>query len=421
VFPQVNVSPANGKTVAVAWRQYSLPVDTNAAKGARTAECHVSLSTDAGKTFKDTNLMPYLRRERISAAEPELWFCNAPWVTFGRDGTVYAGGSVYTANGETGPEPKQGRAMVTVSRDGGTTWSKGVFGVKLDKFAPGLTGLNGGMEPKDTPWDGSNGFVDPTTGTFYSTAGAYIAASNDHGATFGTVHSPTVAGWPQQRVGTMTSVAGTLAAPFIATQTPVAGTNCPCLALATSTDQGKTFTPHLVAQAKDFNSQSTTRYPVAAADPAHPGHFAITVYAPDHNSVKVFYTENGGQTWKSAAPRPEPSDPPVVSTNQVGVGYTADGRILLVWRGFHRDAGAFDTFAALLNKDHFGATVKVSPQPSVYPTLTYLGNYGVGTGANDFTTWITGSKDYAFVAFPYAPMGLVEDTDFARIPLSSMN
>jgi hypothetical protein len=364
--------------------------------------------------------MPYLRGERISAAEPELWYCNAPWVSFGPDGTVYAGGSMFTANGDVGPEPKQGRAMVTVSHDGGRTWSEGVFGIRLDKFAPGLTGLNGGMEPKDTPWDGANGFADPETGTFYSTAGAYVVASSDRGATFGTVYSPILDGWPRDRAGAMTAAFGILAAPFVASRTPVAGSTCPCLALATSSDQDRTFTTHLVAQAKDFNGQGTVRYPIVAADRGHPGRFAIAAYAPDHRSVKVFFTENGGQNWKSASPGPTPADPPVVNANQVGVGYTADGRILLVWRGFHRDAGSLDTFAALLDRRGFGATVKVSPQPSVYPPLTYLGNSGVGTGAGDFTTWIIGSREYAFVAFPFAPLALVEDTDFARIPLSTM-
>src|SRR5881396_165204 len=35
---------------------------------------------------------------------------------------------------------------------------------------------------------GANEFVDPQTGSFYSTAGAYISASEDKGKTFGTVY-----------------------------------------------------------------------------------------------------------------------------------------------------------------------------------------------------------------------------------------
>jgi hypothetical protein len=418
VFPQVAVDPADNDTVAVAWRQYTLPVDTNAPRDARTAECHVSVSIDAGRTFRDTDITPFFRVS-TDATAIGLYYCNAPWVTFGPDGSIYAGGSAFTANGTTGPLPKQGRAMVTVSRDGGATWSQGAWGIDLARLAPGLTGLNGGTAPEDTPWDGSNGFVDPRTGTFYSTAGVYVVASDDRAATFGTVTEPNVAGWPRSAGGTMSAASGILAEPFVASATPVAGTTCPCLSLATSTDEGATFTAHLVAQAADFSTTGTTRYPVSAADRQRAGHFAVAVYTPDHTSVKVYYTENAGRTWMSVAPR-TPGGEQVVNANQVSVGYTADGRILVVWRGFHRDQGAFDTYAALAGDGRFGPTVKVSPQRSVYPPLTYLGNYGGGNGAGDFTTWITGNRDYAFVAFPYSPGALVEDTYFARIPLSSM-
>ena len=41
-------------------------------------------------------------------------------------------------------------------------------------------------------------------------------------------------------------------------------------------------------------------------------------------------------------------------------------------------------------------------------------------GGGDFTTWITGNREFAFVAFPYAPKGLVEDTYLARVPLAMM-
>ncbi|GIH15993.1 hypothetical protein Raf01_41650 [Rugosimonospora africana] len=418
VFPQVAVSPVDDDTVAVAWRQYTLPVDTNAPKDARTAACHVSVSTDAGRTFKDTDITPYFRADPDATALG-LYYCNAPWVTFGPDGRIYAGGSVFTANGTTGALPKQGRAMVTVSTDNGTTWAQGIWGIDLAKLAPGLTGLNGGMAPQDTPWDGSNGFTDPTTGTFYSTAGVYVVASDDHAGTFGTVNQPNVAGWPRSAGGTMTAASGILAEPFVASATTVAGTHCPCLALATSTDEGKTFTAHLIAQAADFSTTGTTRYPVAAADRSRAGHFAVVAYTADHLSVRVYITTDAGRTWKTVTPR-TPAGEPVVNANQVSVGYTADGRVLVVWRGFHRDQGAFDTYAALVDNGHAGTTVKVSPERSVYPPLTYLGNYGDGNGAGDFTTWITGNREYAYIAFPYSPGALVEDTYLARVPLSSL-
>jgi hypothetical protein len=60
-FPFVAISPKYDGTVLIGWRLYSLPIDTNAPKGSRTAECHVAISKDGGATFKDTNLMDVLQ------------------------------------------------------------------------------------------------------------------------------------------------------------------------------------------------------------------------------------------------------------------------------------------------------------------------------------------------------------------------
>ncbi len=424
VFPQVAVNPADPDVVAVAWRQYSLPVDVTADKG-QTADCHVSVSTNGGKTYTDTDLMQTFRTSPAAEAV-DLWYCNAPWATFGPDGTLYAGGSVYTP----GPNdlPKQGRVMVTASHDDGKTWGTGTWGIDLSRFAPGETGLNGGTAPEDTPWDGANGFVDQQTGTLYTEStsnGSYIVGSDDEGKTFGTVHQPAAAGWvapTHQAVGTPSSAFGVLAVPVAASQTPIANKTCPCLSLWTSTDEGASYAAHFIAPASDFNATGTVRYPISAADPRHRGHFAIAVYTPDHLLPKVYYTQDSGRTWRSGTPAAPKTGGTVVQANQVGIAYSTTGRLMVTWRGFYRQAGSFDTFAAMLGHDgHFGTSVVVSPEPSVYPALTYLGNYGVGNGVGDFTTWITGNTKYAFVAFPYAPDGLAEDTDVAQIPLSLFN
>ena len=118
-----------------------------------------------------------------------------------------------------------------------------------------------------------------------------------------------------------------------------------------------------------------------------------------------------------ATPRPVPADVPVASVNIVSTGYTSDGRVLVTWRGF-KNPGAFNTFVAMLDGDTFGPTVKVSPELSIYPPLTYAGNYGNGNGAGDYTTWVTGNTDKVFVAFPFAPAGVVEDTVLAEVPLN---
>jgi hypothetical protein len=403
VFPQVAVSRTNPQLVAVAWRRYSLPIDIHALKD-RVAECYVSLSKDGGQTFVERNMMDVLRT-RGGNGEPELYGCNAPWVSIANDGTLYFGGSLFTPGGDLQPQPKQGRAGVTVSSDGGATWSRMVPGITLERLAPGLKGLQGGMAQHHTPWDGANGVVDPQTGTFYSAVGGFISASRDKGKTFGTVYASR---------GTVSSAYGTLVA--ARTYQQFTGAQCPCLVTSTSGDDGKTWSESLVAQKNDYNPQGTVRYPIASASPAARGHYAVGVYEPDHETVKVYYTTDGGATWQTAKPQPPPKNVSINNASQVGVGYTSDGRLLLTWRGF-RNPGAFNTFVAMLAGDRFGPTIKVSPELSIYPPLTYAGNYGNGNGGGDFVTWVTGSTDTAFVAFPYAPRGSVLDTYVARVPL----
>jgi len=405
VFPHVAVSRSNPDLVAVAWRRYGLPIDTNALREDRIAECHVSISKDGGQTFTSRNMMDVLRTPGGNG-EPLLWGCNAPWVAIANDGTMYFGGALFTAGGEIQEEPKAGRAGVSVSTDAGATWSKMVPGIALDRLAPGMTGLQGGMEQHHTPWDGANGFVDPQTGVFYSTAGAYISATEDKGKTFGIV---------QPGRGTASAAFGTVVASRnFATRE---GAKCPCLVMSVTSDKGKTWTESLVAEVNAWNPQGTVRYPVSAASPAKAEHYAVAVYQPDHRSVKVYYTTDGAKTFKMATPRPIPANINVANVNHLGVGYTTDGRVLVTWRGF-RNPGAFNTFVAMLDGDRFGPTVKVSAELSMYAPLTYAGNYGVGTGGGDFTTWVTGNATHAFVAFPYAPEGITLDTYLGKVPLT---
>src|SRR5437870_983414 len=152
-FHRIAVSRTDPDLVAIAWRNYGLPINTNAgaAPGERTADCHVAVSTDGGQTFHDTDLMPILRQhtdpELPTQPAPGLFYCNWSWVTIGDDRTIYAGGAMFTALGDIGwpgrpsAAPKQGHAMVTTSRDNGQTWNPPTLGIKISHFAPALTGL----------------------------------------------------------------------------------------------------------------------------------------------------------------------------------------------------------------------------------------------------------------------------------------
>jgi hypothetical protein len=461
-FHRVAVSRRDPNLVAVAWRDYGLPINTNADVGGRIAECHVSVSTDGGDTFRDTNLMPILRQdtgdpELPTEPEPGLWYCNAPWVSIGDDRTIYAGGSMFTPLGDRNwyPErgtdaPKQGRAVVTVSRDDGRSWSAPTFGIKISHFAPGVTGLGcsdnlpcvsnpPGTDQWHTPWDGAFGVAAPRSGTFYSNAGSYVVASDDRAQTFGTVYRIAVPGWTFTR-GKIDASGNKLVVPIIASTTPLDAT-CPCLGVATSTDKGANWSADLIAEADEFNANGmgdTAHYPPAAADPNASQKYAVAAYTPDRTSMQVFYTDNDGRTWMRAPVGPVPTDETIARAGKIGVGYTSNGEILAVWRAFYQPddpntaggPGSFDTYAALLRDNRFGPTIRVSPESSKYPTRTTMGagtpfaaDYNLNNGGGDFSTFITGNRQFAFVGFPYAPGDPDEsalDTYLGKIPLTMM-
>ena len=357
--PQVAVSRVDPNLIAVAWRNYGLPINTNAGAnpGERTADCHVAVSTDGGQTFTDTNLMPILRQrtdpEMPTQPEPGLFYCNWSWVSIGDDRTIYAGGSMFTALGDIGwpgrpsNAPKQGRASVTISSDDGRTWSPPALGIKMSHFAPGLTGLGcsnvlpcvstpGGTDQWHTPWDNAMGVAAPGSTTFYSLASGYLVASDARAQAFGTVYRVNVPGWTFSN-GKLDAAGDLLVMPIIATSTPVQAT-CPCLGVATSTNKGATWSAKIIAQASQFNSSATgdtARYPFAAIDPRNPSRYAVAAYTPDRKSVQVYWTQNDGDTWSNAAVGPIPSSgplpvtAPIARAGKIGLGYTTDGQLLL--------------------------------------------------------------------------------------------
>jgi hypothetical protein len=282
--------------------------------------------------------------------------------------------------------------------------------------------------------DNAMGVAAPRSTTFYSISSGYVVASGDRAETFGTVYQVNVPGWTFSR-GKIDASADVLVTPIVASVTPL-GATCPCLGVATSVDKGATWTAQLVAEAGEFNPSGTgdtARYPFAAVDPHVPWKYAVAAYTPDRKSVRLFYTEDDGDTWKTAAVGRVPINATIARAGKIGLGYTTDGKILVVWRGFQDPdnpsvpggPGAFDTFAALLHGNSFGPTIRVSPESSTYPVATTIGSsaphhadYNLNNGGGDFSTWITGNHQYAFVAFPYAPGALVLDTYLARIPLT---
>ena len=101
-----------------------------------------------GKTFHDTNLMPFLRQntEAIPSCPPSL---RRGCTTAMRPGSPSATTTRSTPADPCSPHwrqatgiprdrgAQQGRALVTVSRDKGKNWSPPTFGIRISNFDPG--------------------------------------------------------------------------------------------------------------------------------------------------------------------------------------------------------------------------------------------------------------------------------------------
>lgn len=444
-FSTFSVNPNNPDQIAVGWRIYGLPTNTKAGIDEWVGDFHLSVSDDGGKTFTDIDMMPYVREiqnEDGLPPEPEysLWWCNGPWATYGEDGTLYCGAICYTALDKSDPEhPRQGRCLVFTSQDNGKSFNRATYGMKLSNFAddalsltvsktrPSTTGLaegERGTDPWHTPWDGNFGVASATSDLFISICGGNVVASHDGAVSYENVHSIKYPeGWTCS-TGTLSIDGSTIIAPFIVTECTDPDVEPRSMGVVTSTDDGLTWSEPIIVATPDENMNTTSvrqiRFPISAASPAEPGHWAFATYSTDHLRAKVYYTEDAGATWQSAeAPIPEGYDD-YTEAREVCVGYTADGEIVASWRGQKTWANYY-IFAALLGENgQFAKSVLAAPELSTYPYETTQGNYNTDTGSGDYCGWVSGGSDYCYVDFPYSPDGVALDQYLAVIPLKDM-
>jgi hypothetical protein len=155
-----------------------------------------------------------------------------------------------------------------------------------------------------------------------------VVSSHDGGATFGPPRAIDSALYPQlqgEQAGDYIPAAahGVVAFAYVASAAPGA-TSCPCGIFETSRDDGATWTRH------------PTPFPAnwVAADPSHPGRFAImsgqgvTATPAFSGAIAVSTTDNSGQTWSQPVLISQPAVHPEIQpwlgyspTGVLGVGY----------------------------------------------------------------------------------------------------
>jgi hypothetical protein len=285
--------------------------------------CGIAVSQDAGTTF---TVNPKHPADPGPTPGDPFHNCSDPAATIGPGNVLYTGAGWWdTPAGAV----DYYNMYVAHSKDGGASWSKPVYATG-DRTSPQqlLLGRNTGHT------DRLFLTADASTGALYASATDFpryvrwVVASHDGGATFGPPHAIDSYLYPQlqgEQAGDYIPAAahGVIAFAYAASVAP-GSTSCPCGIFETSHDDGATWTRH------------RTPFPAnwVAADPSHPGRFAImsgqgaTATPAFSGAITVSTTRNSGRTWSAPVlirgPAAHPEIQPWIAyspTGVLGVGY----------------------------------------------------------------------------------------------------
>jgi hypothetical protein len=375
------------------------------------SSCGIAISADDGNTWQVRLTHP--ADPGPTPGDP-YHQCSDATAATGPGGTVYVGAGWWD---QPGGAVDYYNMYVSRSSDGGFTWGPSVFATgDNDLLTNLLLGKNSGHTDREFLT------VDNQTGTLYASAADFprlrrwVVASHDQGRTFGPPHAIDSIDAPELPNDYIPADAnGVLAVSYLA-----AGSDgsCPCRPIfETSRDDGVTWT----RRPAPVPAQWT------AADPSHPGRFAImsgegfsdSSLTPDALVVSV--TSDYGRTWSK--PVQIGQDPPnqryepwinYSPAGVLGVGYKTEygatcqpiagcsGGNYDFWAANSRDGGR--TFSAPVRLSH-----ALSPaEPS---------------GGDDFS-FVALDKNYLYATWadmrtsPTSSTAADRSLYFARLPLN---
>jgi hypothetical protein len=243
--------------------------------------------------------------------------------------------------------------------------------------------------------------MDQSTNTLYAIGHniadheGFITASTDGARSFGTIYAIDSNDYPSTYPsgeglfgGTIAAAHRTLAVAYVATKAP--GTTCPCVIFETTTNQGASFTRHIVPTVNATNQP----FPYIAADPNAKGHFALTILDATGTQNQIYTTDDFGQTWRGPT---LVAETPPNQQFKPWIAYSPSGQLLLVWRTWHGSPGTspYDVWLAV-GRDQarrgavFSAPVRVSSAAAAYPP-----GY---TNGDDFS-WVSADRNRILVGW----------------------
>ena len=350
--PQIAVDPVH-HTIVVAF----LLSSPNGAG----SKCGIATSRDRGKSWQVRYKSPAdpVRASNVS--------CSDPVAATGAGGALYVVALLQSDHLGT---------FLSRSTDGGRTWGPSVYSTgNRDAVKNALAAPNTGLD--DRPWltaDNRTGAVYASLADFVPRLRRWIVASRDQGRSFGPPRPIASNAAPEVPAGDYIPSAanGVLAVSYVAL---AADPSCLCRQVfETSRDDGVTWSRHPAP----IPAQWT------AADPAHPGRFAImsggsdiTDYQSfDPDNLLVSVTSDYGRTW-SAPERigqnpPSPRWMPWIAyspTGVLGVSYRTKYGTPNCLVPDECPETAYDEWAAISRDGgfHFAAPVRISHALSLSP------------------------------------------------------
>jgi hypothetical protein len=189
---------------------------------------------------------------------------------------------------------------------------------------------------------------------------------------------------------------------------------CPCVVFGASHDEGKTFDRHVVQY--DFSMPSFfdgMGNPSLAADPSHPGRFAVMANTAGNSVIQVFVTDDYGKTWKAPV---RAGGTPGSTIARPDMAYSSRGELAIMWLAKYPD----QTYSAWSAVSHdggtvFSAPVQVSHTPS--PPRSAIKNRGNNWDGDDLSSIVV-DDDFVHIVWADGRAGFLGDW-YARIPLTS--
>lgn len=355
------------------------------------------------------------------------------FVGTGKDGTLFIGAmSFFPLNAsplmianekDESKGQLYGYIDIASSSDDGKSWSTPlqVMGqsTPLEEYAPGVKPVFKGTTPYDRPYL----ITDQSTGTLYLPGHGlggepprrktFFRTSDDNGKTWGLIYTYDSPDYPAGWGTNLAPAHGVLGIAYVTSSIPSSDTGgkCPCLIFATSRDEGKTFDHHVIQY--DYPMQrGFGGAMMAAADPSHPGRYAVANSVGGKSELQVYLTDDYGKTWKAPV---HAGGTPGTTISKPDMAYSPSGQLALMWLAVKPDK----TYTAWSSVSHdggltFSKSLQVSQAPSPSRlSIQYRGNNWDG----DDLSSIAIDNDYVHIVWADGRAGFL-GAWYARVPLA---